>query len=50
MQAEMKKNPSRDTCVSSSTAPTLMAAAGAKKTIEWVLTTPACLIGRMASM
>ncbi len=47
----MKKNPSLDTCRSSSTAPEpRLAAAGAKVTIVCVLTTPACLMGRMASM
>src|SRR5487761_251067 len=51
MQAERKKNPSLDTCSSSSTAPELtLAAAGTKFTIVCVVTTPACLIGRMASM
>ena len=47
----MKKNPSLDTCSNSSAAPELtLAAAGAKKTIVCVPTTPACLIGRIASM
>src|ERR1700733_11709374 len=51
MHAEMKKNPSRDTCDSSSAAPELtVAVAAAKKRIAWLLTTPTCLIGRMASM
>src|ERR1700689_984416 len=51
MQAEMKKNPSRDTCDSNSAAPELtVGGAGAKKMIAWLLTTPTCLIGRMASM
>ncbi len=46
----MKKNPSLDTCSSSTAAPELTAAAaGAKIRIECVLITPACLIGRMAS-
>ncbi len=46
----MKKNPSREKCVSSITAPVLtLAAAGTKKVSTWVLITPACFIGRMAS-
>ena len=50
MHAEMKKNPSRDTCNSSSAAPEpTLAAAGAKYRTECVLMTPACLTGRMAS-
>ena len=50
MHAEMKKNPSREKCVSSITALVLTpAAAGAKKVSTWVLITPACFIGRMAS-
>src|ERR1700722_13785718 len=51
MQAEMKKNLSRDTCDRNSTAPELAGAvAAAKKRIAWLPTTPTCLIGRMASM
>ncbi len=50
MHAEMKKNPSREKCVSSITASVLtLAAAGTKKVSTWVLITPACFIGRMAS-
>src|SRR6266851_27076 len=50
MHAETKKNPSRETCNSSSAAPELtLAAAGAKNRSTCVLSTPACFIGRMAS-
>ena len=42
MHAEMKKNPSRDTCSSSSAAPEpMLAAAGAKYSTACVLMTPA---------
>jgi len=44
MHAEMKKNPSRDTCSSSSAAPeATLAAAGAKYSTTCVLMTPALL-------
>src|SRR5438270_12890117 len=50
MHAETKKNASRDTCSSRVAAPEATAApAGAKNSSTWVLTTPACLTGRMAS-
>src|ERR1700751_605455 len=51
MQAEMKKNPSLDTCSSSRVAPELrLAAAGTKFKIVCVVTTADCLIRHMASM
>jgi len=50
MHEETKKKPSLETCSNSSAAPEpKLAAAGAKYSTEWVLMTPACLTGRMAS-
>ena len=51
MHAEMEKKASRDTC-SSSSAPleNTSAVTGVKAMTVCVLTTPACLSGRMASM
>src|SRR5271166_4526495 len=48
MHAEMKKNPSRDTCSRSAAPEPTLAAAGAKYRTECVPMTPACLIGRHA--